>query len=57
MDISVLSVVAGFFILIIGLVGEGAGLPTIWYVLLILFFGFPFTLIFINVLKEFRKGG
>ena len=56
--LAALSVFAGLFILVIGLVGEGsAGLPAIWYVLLILFFGFPLTLMFITLLKEYRKGG
>lgn len=55
--LAALSIFAGLIILIIGLAGEGsAGLPVIWYVLLILFFGFPLSLIFINVFKEFKKG-
>ena len=54
--LATLSVFAGFFILVIGLVGEGAaGLPIIWYVLLIIFFGFPLALIFVAVLKANRK--
>jgi len=54
--LAALSVFCGIIILIIP--GEGSqGLPLIWYVLVILFFGFPFTLIFLNILKEFRKGG
>jgi len=51
--LATLSIFAGFIILVIGLVGEGAaGLPISWYVLLILFFGFPLTLFFITLLKE-----
>jgi len=56
--LAALSAFCGIIILIIP--GEGSqGLPVIWYVLVILFFGFPYTLIFLNilkVLKEYRKG-
>jgi hypothetical protein len=46
----------GFFILLIGMVGEGAAPnPFWWYVLLAFFFGAPLVWLFISGYKQHRK--